>query len=216
MTVVMSVFFLFYGLLFFSDAIESYRNPMWQMFAGIFVTGGFLFTFGQFVPSWDSSYYNLMMTQNISYKGYLSAKWWLIVVGTLITLILASWYIYLGWKIYLIIVVGAIYNMGCNSHLVLVGGAFNKTAVDLNAKTAFGDKKVFNMKLMLISLPKLLLPMLLYFGGKSLFNEATGLAFVAVAGIIGFALRDKVFGWIEKIYKTEKYSTIQAYKQNNN
>jgi hypothetical protein len=40
-----------------------------------------------------------------------------------------------------------------------------------------------------------------------------GLAMVAVAGIIGFALRDKVFTQIEKIYKTEKYKTIAAYKQ---
>ncbi|RZJ34104.1 MAG: hypothetical protein EOO51_11200 [Flavobacterium sp.] len=216
MTVVMSVFFLFYGLLFFTNSLEAYRNPMWHMFAGIFVTGGFLFTFGQFVPSWDSSYYNLMMTQNISYKGYLRAKWWLIVVGTLISLILASGYLYFGWHVYLMIVVGAIYNMGFNSHLVLLGGAFNKTAIDLNAKTAFGEKKAFNLKTMLVSMPKLVLPILLYFAGKVFFNDEVGLAFVAVAGIIGFALRDRVFSWIEKIYRTEKYSTIQAYKQNNN
>ncbi|MGB3776352.1 MAG: DUF5687 family protein, partial [Leeuwenhoekiella sp.] len=64
-TVIMSVLFLFYGLLFFSGGIESYNNPFMKIFAGIFVSGGFLISFGQFVPSWDSSYYPLMMTQNI-------------------------------------------------------------------------------------------------------------------------------------------------------
>jgi len=39
------------------------------------------------------------------------------------------------------------------------------------------------------------------------------LVFVAIAGIIGFALRDFVFSKIEKIYKIEKYKTIAAYKQ---
>jgi hypothetical protein len=43
----------------------------------------------------------------------------------------------------------------------------------------------------------------------------TGFALVAIAGFVGFALREKVFTLIERIYKTEKYSTIQAYKQNN-
>jgi hypothetical protein len=44
-------------------------------------------------------------------------------------------------------------------------------------------------------------------------NPNLGLVFVAVAGVLGFALRDKVFSMIEKIYKTEKYNTIAAYKQ---
>ena len=215
-TIFMSILFLFYGLLFFTRAIEAYDNPLMQMFAGIFVTGGFLFTFGQFVPSWDSSYYNLMMTQNISYKGYLNAKWWLIVVATLASTLLASFYLYFGWDIYLIIIVGAIFNIGVNSHLVLLGGAFTKSPIDLSSsKGAFGDKKAFNMKTMLISLPKLLLPMLLYGLGSYLISPEAGLAFVAIVGIIGFALRNKVFTIIEKVYKTEKYSTIQAYKQNN-
>ncbi|OYU78912.1 MAG: hypothetical protein CFE23_16440 [Flavobacterium sp. BFFFF1] len=215
-TVLMSVLFLFYGLLFFSGGIEAYNNPAMHMFAGIFVTGGFLFTFGQFVPSWDSSYYPLMMTQNIPYKGYLNAKWWLIVIATAVSTILASFYLYFGLHIYLMIVVGAIYNMGFNSHLVLLGGAFTKTPVDLaSSRGAFGDKKAFNLKTMLISLPKLLLPMLLYLAGSKIYNPNLGLVFVAAAGVLGFAFRDKVFSMIEKIYKSEKYATLDAYKQKN-
>jgi len=212
-TIFMSVLFLFYGLLFFSGGIE-YDNPMMKMFAGIFVTGGFLFTFGQFVPSWDSAYYPLMMTQNIPYKGYLNAKWWMVVIATAVSTILASFYLYFGLETYLIIVVGAIYNIGVNSHLVLLGGAFTKTPVDLaSSKGAFGDKKAFNIKTMLITLPKLLLPMLLYIAGYKLISPTAGLLIVAVAGIVGFAFRNKVFTLIEKIYKSEKYSTINAYKQ---
>lgn len=213
-TIFMSVLFLFYGLLFFASGIESYDNPMMHMFAGIFVTGGFLFTFGQFVPSWDSAYYPLMMTQNIPYKGYLNSKWWLIVIATAISTVVASFYLYFGLEIYLIIVVGAVYNIGVNSHLVLLGGAYTKTPVDLNStKGAFGDKKAFNVKTMLITLPKLLLPMIIYALGYYLINPMTGLALVALAGILGFALRNKVFTWIEKIYKAEKYKTLDAYKQ---
>jgi uncharacterized membrane protein (DUF485 family) len=212
MTVVMSILFLFYGLIFFRD--NSHQPEVMRIFAGIFVSGGFLFTFGQFVPSWDSSYYQLMMTQNISYKGYLSSKWWLVVIATFVSTILASFYLFYGWQVYLTIVVGAIYNIGVNSHLVLLGGAYTKTPIDLSmSKGAFGDKKAFNTNTMLLSLPKLLLPVLLYWAGSALMNPNLGLVFVALAGVLGFALRDKVFSMIEKIYKTEKYKTVDAYKQ---
>lgn len=212
-TVGMSILFLFYGFIFFNNPSQP---QVMQIFAGIFVSGGFLFTFGQFVPSWDSQYYPLMMTQNISYKNYLTSKWWLIVIATVISAILSSFYIYLGWEIYLTILAGAVYNIGVNSHLVLYAGAYTKTPIDLSSsKGAFGDKKAFNLQTALISLPKILLPVLLYALGKYIEGPNTGLALVALAGIIGFALRDRVFSQIEKVYKAEKYKTIQAYKQNN-
>jgi len=215
-TVIMSFLFIFYGLLFFTNSIEAYQNPAMQVFAGIFVSGGFLFTFGQFVPSWDSAYYQLMMSQNIQYREYISSKWWLMVIGTLISTIIASFYLYFGWQTYMLIVVGAIYNIGVNSHLVMLGGAFVKTPIDLTmANKAFGDKQAFNIKTMLISIPKLAVPMILYALGYSLFSANIGFLFVALAGVLGFAFRNKVFAMIEKIYKTEKYATIVAYKQKN-
>ena len=213
-TVGLSVMFLFYGLLFFTNSIEAYNNPVMHIFAGIFVSGGFLITFGQFVPSWDSSYYQLMMTQNIPYKGYLSSKWWLMVIATIVTTTIASFYLYFGVHVYLTIVVGAIYNIGVNSHLVLLGGAYTKTPIDLSSgKGAFGDKKAFNIKTMLISIPQLGLPVLLYWIGSKYGNPTIGLALVAAVGVLGFAFKDKAFSLIEKIYKSEKYATIAAYKQ---
>ncbi|RED24952.1 hypothetical protein BD847_1691 [Flavobacterium cutihirudinis] len=210
-TIVMSFLFLFYGLIFFGN---THQPVAMQIFAGIFVSGGFLFVFGQFVPSWDSSYYQLMMTQNIPYRGYITSKWWLIVIGTFVSTILASFYLFYGLEVYLTIVVGAIYNIGVNSHLVLLGGAFTKTPIDLNSGGgAFGDKKAFNVNAMLLSLPKIFLPVLLYGIGLYFDNKNLGLALVAIAGILGFVFKEKVFSLIEKIYKREKYSTINAYKQ---
>ncbi|OUD37206.1 DUF5687 family protein [Flavobacterium sp. FPG59] len=213
-TVGLSVMFLVYGLLFFSNAIPMYSNPTMKILGGIIVSGGFLITFGQFVPSWDSSYYQLMMTQNIPYKGYLSSKWWLMVIATIVTTVIASFYLYFGVQVYLTIIVGAIYNIGVNSHLVLLGGAYTKTPIDLSSgKGAFGDKKAFNVKTMLISIPQLGLPVLLYWLGSKYGSPTIGLALVAALGVIGFAFKEKAFSLIEKTYKSEKYATIAAYKQ---
>ncbi len=213
-TVLLSVLFLFYGFIFFTGSIEVYEGPVWRIFAGIFISGGFLFSFGQFVPSWDSSYYPLMMSQNIKYSEYLTSKWYLIIIATAISTVIASFYLYFGWEVYMAIVVGAIYNIGVNSYLVLWGGAYIKTPIDLTSnKKAFGDKQAFNVKTLILTIPKLLLPLLVYAAGHYLINPTAGYIAVALSGILGFAFKDRVFKMIEKIYKKEKYKTLLAYKQ---
>ncbi len=216
MTIGMSLLFLFYGLLFFTNSIEAYQAPIWKIFAAIFVSGGFLLNFGQFVPSWDSAYYPLMMSQNIKYRDYLSSKWWLMVIATVISTLLATFYLYFGIEVYLAILVGAIYNMGVNAHIVLWAGAYIKTPIDLSSsKNAFGDRQAFNVKTLLLALPKIVIPMLLYGIGYYTLGANFGFALVAGAGVIGFAFRNKVFTIIEKTYKIEKYKTLAAYKQKN-
>jgi hypothetical protein len=213
MAVWMGFAFLFYGLIFMSDL---YSGAVWQVFVGIFVSGGFLLSFGQFVPSWDSSYYPLMMTQNVAYKEYLMSKWWLVVVGTLISLPLASFYLFFSWETYLAILAGGMYNIGINAHMVLLSGAYTRTPIDLNSmQRAFGDKKSFNVKSLLLSIPKIFVPMFLFYVGVLIHSKMLGFVLIALVGILGFALRNLVFGWIERIYQQEKYLTINAYKQKN-
>lgn len=216
MAVITSFVFLFYGLLFFTNTIKVYDGPVWSIFAGIFISGGFLFNFGQFVPSWDSSYYPLMMSQNIKYKEYLNSKWYLIVIATIISTILASFYLLIGVDAYLAVLVGAVYNIGVNSYLVLLGGAYTRTPIDLtSAKKAFGDKQSFNLKTIMLTMPKLILPLIIYALGYYLINPTAGYIFVAASGVIGFVFKSFVFKKIEEIYKKEKYKTLLAYKQTN-
>jgi Family of unknown function (DUF5687) len=211
-TVILSIVFLFYGIFFFKE--NSNQPIMLHVFAGIVVSGGFLFTFGQFVPSWDSSYYPFMMTQNIHYKTYLSSKWWLIIIATIISTIVASFYLYFSWHAYMSILIGAIYNIGINSHLIMLSGAYKKTPVDLGSSmVAFGTEKSFNIQAVILLLPKILLPVGLYLMGEYFRNANTGFLFVGLFGILGLAFRNKIFTMIEKVYKLEKYKTINAYKE---
>ncbi|QBO57867.1 DUF5687 family protein [Chryseobacterium salivictor] len=210
--VIMSIFFLFYGLLTFS---KGYENSFMQLFTGIFVTGGFMLMFGQRVPSWDSSYYPLMMTQNVPYKQYLKAKWALIVMAIFISIILSSAYLLISWEFYLTVLAAGLYNLGVNSYITLLAGAFNKKPIDLNSKAkSFGaGGNNFNMKIMLLLLPQMILPMGVFAVAKYFFGIYPAVGSLAILGIIGFILRDKVFDIIVKVYKTEKYSTLEAFKK---
>src|SRR5690606_4254527 len=118
--------------------------------------------------------------QNIQYREYLNAKWWLMVIATILTFVLSTFYLYFGIYAYLAILVGAVYNIGINAHLVLWGGAYIRTPIDLTQnKNVMGNKQAFNSKSLLLTLPKLILPLGLYALGHYLLNPITGYVLVA-------------------------------------
>jgi hypothetical protein len=211
-TFIMGFAFVAYGIFFMSDIYDGINGM--KVFAGLFCTGGFLFTFGGLVPSWDSSYYKLMMSQNIPYKDFLLSKWWLMVIATAFSFVLCSAYLFVGLDWWFAMFAAAIYNIGLNSSVVLLGGAFVKTPIDLTSnKKAFGDSKAFNIKTLLLTIPKLALPVIIYYAFALPFNETAGFVAIAVTGLLGLLLRDRIFTIIENIYKQEKYDTIAAYAQ---
>ena len=70
------------------------------------------------------------------------------------------------------------------------------------------------MKTLLITLPQLVLPIALFSLGNYYFSTSTGCLIVGTVGILGILLKEQIFNLIIKTYKTEKYSTLKAYKQN--
>ena len=209
----MSFLFLFYGLIFYTQDIYL-EMPAVLAFASMFVTGGFLMTFGQLVPSWDSEYYKLLMSQNIPYKKYLESKWYLMVVAVAISFVLSTPYIYFGWDIFGMIAAGALFNIGLNSFITLFGGALNRVPVELNTKAkAFSNTNGFNPTQMLIALPKFLLPMLLFYIPYKLFNFNAGLIVLGLSGLLGLVFRNFFLNKIESIYQKGKYKTVAAFSE---
>ncbi len=209
----MSFLFIFYGLIFYTQ--DTYKDmPVFLAFASIFVTGGFLLTFGQLVPSWDSEYYKLLMSQNIPYRQYLESKWLLMVVAVVVSFILSTPYLYFGWKIYGMIAAGALFNIGLNSFITLFGGALNRIPVELNVKSkAFGNTQGFNPTQMLIALPKMLGPMLIFYIPYKFINFEAGLLALALSGLLGLVFKAFFLSKIEGVYQKGKYKTIAAFDE---
>lgn len=207
-----SFMFIFYGLLMFSNDI--YRTPTMMMFMGLFVTGGFQFTFGQRVPAFDSAYYPLMMTLNVPYKEYLKGKWWLMNIVTAISIVIALFYAYFGWNVYFAFFAAGLYNIGVNSQFTLWSGAYNKNLIDLNSKEKrFGQKNTITFKAFILMIPKMLLPMAVYGLMNYFFGISVAVISVGILGLLGFIFREKIFDIIITKYKTEKYSTLEAFKK---
>ena len=209
----MSFFFLFYGVIFYTQDI--YRNmPAVLAFASMFVTGGFLLSFGQLVPSWDSEYYKLMMSQNIPYREYLKSKLVLMIFAVLVSTILSLPYLYFGWDIYKLILAGASFNIGLNSFITLYGGALNRVPVELNVKAkAFQNTNGFNVTQLLISLPKIIGPMIIFYIPYKLISFDAGIIILALSGLLGLVFQNQFLNFIENIYQGQKYKTLAAFNE---
>ena len=109
-----------YGLIFYTNPMYAKMDVMCVL-VGIFSTGTFLINFGQFIPAWDSSYYNMLMSQNFKYERYLKSKFMIMTISVVALFVLGIPYVYFGWKILLVHFACMIYNVGVNSHIILYG-----------------------------------------------------------------------------------------------
>ena len=208
-----SVMFLFYALIFATQEVYS-EMPAVLVLGGLFVSGGFLMTFGQNIPAWDSEHYPLLMSQNLSYREYLLSKWWLMVVVTAVSALVAFPYLFISTQMYLIILIGAVYNMGVGSLLNIYSGVYNQTRIALNVKAkAFENTKAFSLLQFVFVIPKVFVPMGMFYAGYKLFNFEAGLGVVAFTGILGFVLRDRMITALTTLYTQQKYKAIAAFKK---
>ena len=205
----MSFLFLFYGLIFYT--MDAYKDslPM-LMFASLFVTGGFTLNYGQFIPAWDSAHYKMLMSQSFRYRKFLESKWVLMVAMTTVLYFLSFPYLYFGIDIFLMITAGAIFNIGFNSLFLLYAGSFNRKRIDLT-KGGFGNTQGTSATQILIIIPLMLFPMLLFWVFNSFVGYNSGFIVVAAIGVISLLLRNYAMNFIEKKYIKDKYVMINAF-----
>src|SRR5210317_1853093 len=211
--VFMGFLFLFYGVIFFTQEVylESY---VMLIFAGIFTTGGFMLTFGQLVPAWDSEYFSFLMCQNIPYRKYLESKLYLMMFSVVISMVLSLPYLYFGLKIMTIIIACAIFNFGMGSFITLYSGAFNATPVKLNVKAkAFENTQNFSLTQLLFTLPKIVLPVLVFYVPFRFFGFSAGILGMILTGLLGLLFRGFLLRAIEKTYQKRKYKTLSSFKK---
>jgi len=210
-TIYMSLIMLGYGLIFYPN--DAYQDmPAFFAFVGIFMTGIFMINFGQFVPSWDSSYYPMIMAQNIPLRQYLASKMVLITFSVGVLTILTTPYVYFGWNILLLNVACALYNVGVNVPILIFAGSFNKKAIDLD-KSPFMNYQGTGASQWLVGLPLMILPIFFFWIMNKFVNYEAALGLLAGLGVIGLILRPVFLTFLVQKYRKRKYAMIQGFKQ---
>ena len=204
---------LLYGLFFYPNPMYADKE-FFYAFIGIFSTGAFLINFGQFIPAWDSGYYNMLMSQNFKYGRYLESKFTLMTISVVILFVLGIPYVYFGWKILLVHFASMIYNIGVNSHVIMYGGSFNRKKINLDQKAAFNYQGTGAVQ-WLIGIPLMAIPMGLFAFINWLVNFEIATVVLASLGFIGIGFHKKLMKIITKKYKESKYIMIHSFNKEN-
>jgi len=210
-TIWFSLLFLCYGLFFYPNPVYA-NMPAFLVFVGIFVTGIFVINFGQFIPAWDSSYYSMMMSQNIPMKKYLESKAGLMYFSIVVLTLLSIPYVYFGVEILLLNIACAIYNAGVNVPLILYAGSFNKKRIDLE-KTQFMNYQGTGATQWILGFPLLIIPIVLWYVVYKIVDQTTATTVLGLIGVIGLVLKNLFMKKIVKAYKTKKHIQINGFKQ---
>lgn len=213
-TVILSLIFLAYGLIFYTNPSYS-KMPVFYVFVGIFITGIFIINFGQFIPAWDSSYFGLIHTQNIPLRNYLMSKINLLTFSGIVLGLLSTAYVYFGWQILWINLACALYNIGVNVLVIVYAGAFNKKKIDLE-KSPFMNYQGTGAAQWIVGFPLLLIPMLIWYIFYKLVNQETANIVLSFIGITALVLRPYLINAIVKTYQKRKYTTLEGFKQQEN
>ena len=209
--VYMSLLLLGYGLIFYPQ--DMYQDsPYLFVLVGIFMTGIFMINFGQFIPAWDAGYYSMLMSQDIPLTKYLTAKAGLITVSVVALTILATPYLYFGWKIFLLNIVCAVYNIGINIPILLYAGSFNKKRIDLD-KSPFMNYQGTGAAQWLVGIPLMVIPVFLFWIFNKFISFEGALAFLFGLGLLGLIFRSHAISFIAQVYKRKKYAMIEGFKQ---
>lgn len=207
---ILSAFFLLYGLFFYVS--ETNLEKMgFLVFIGMFVSGSLMLNYGQFSFSWESSYFDFLLTKRINLEEYIKAKYYLFATTTAISFLLTIPYAYFGWKIVLINLACTIFNIGFNSLAILYFTGKKPKRIDLSKSSVFNYEGTGAAQFIII-IPVLVIPALLYWVTSLVTTPWMGIVVIAMVGGISILFRNKIIKAFIKRFIKNKYTIASSLR----
>jgi hypothetical protein len=204
----MSLFFLFYGLIFYKNA----KLGDMQVFAAMFMTGVFIINHGQFMHGWQATHFDGLMVSKVKFTDFLKSKYLLFTSISTIAFVLTIPYVYFGWRILVIQAVMYIWNIGVNATIVLFFANRNSKRIDLSKGAAFNWEGMGATQL-LLSFPLMIAPYILYIPVKLLSNTNIALGVLAVVGLVFILMRNYWVKVLTADFYKRKYKVAEGFRK---
>jgi hypothetical protein len=207
-----SVFFLFYGFLFYKPTFFERDRMGFLLFGATFITGMFTANYGQFLFAWQSDHFDGVMSRNVTIRSYLKSKFILLTAFSTATLILTMFYGLMSWKLIPIHIAAYLFNIGIHTLVAAYIATHNYKGIDLSKGSAFNYQGMGAAQ-WLYALVIMLIGVVFYLPFALIFNSWIGVAAVAILGLISWLLQD---WWIEKLvvqFEKRKYKILEGFRE---
>jgi hypothetical protein len=203
--------FLLYGFVFYPQEIYMNMSGM-LIFVGAFMTGPILMVYGQYLLSWESSYFDGILTHIDDFHQYFRAKYYLMVGSTIAAYIITIPYVYFGIEILMINTAAMLFNVGVGPLFVLLMSTNNKKRLDLSKGAAFNYQGVSATQF-LMAFPIMLMPMLVYLPFWAFGQHYAGIVAIGIIGIVAFAFNKGLINLAVQRFINRKYIIANGFRQ---
>lgn len=207
---IMSILFLLYGLLLYKN-YDGEIPEIILVFGGMFMTGIFSMTYGQFFPAWHSRYYSLLMTQNVKMKEVLQSAFFLMAATNVVFYLLSLGYMFISPKVLYIHLAVMLYNVGVNSVVIFALGLNSRKSIDLDIRAMFNYQGMGATQ-WLIAFPILFGPIAVYGLMALVFGKIAAFVILGGLGLIGIVLHPRLIDYFTKQYLRKKHKMLSAYR----
>lgn len=207
---VISVLFVLYGFMFYKR--ESLDNILIMSISGLMIPSMFAINYGQFLFSWDSSYFDSMLTQRISFYEYIRSKQVFLRIACVLGFFLSLPFALIDYKIAFINAAFSLYTIGISITIMLFLGTFNTRYIDLG-KGQFMNYEGTGFTQFLVMIPIFGIPVLIYFlfdyfGIASIFYYS-----IAILGVLGIVLNKFALARINQEFKKRRYTMALGFRK---
>jgi hypothetical protein len=203
----LSLIFLGYGMILYDDPDSNFK----LMIAGFILTFAFALNYGQFLFSWEGSYFDSYLANKISAFHYIRSKYLFIAVSGVTGYLLTLPYGLIFPKIILVNLAMLLYNVGISSLLILLLSTNNSTSIDLGKSQLFNYQGTgvvhFLMMVPLIGVPIFILILFKVFG----IREYTFMGF-GIIGLTGIIFSKYLLQMLAKTFTSRRYEMATGFR----
>jgi len=167
---------------------------------------------GQWIISWDGSFFDTIMTKNIPVRSYLNANYYLLIGFNVICFVLTTPYFFFGMKIVYLHLAAFLFNIGVNVYFLIFMATFKNTRIDLSKSSAMNYQGT-SYKSMLIILPVMFLPMIIVYALSAVFSLSIALWTLSLLGMTGILLRKPIITLCVNQFNRRKYKMGEGFRE---
>jgi len=209
--ITMAPLFLLYGMIFYPQEIYM-EGWGFLIFVGVFMTGGMMFNYGQYMLSYESNYFDGILANNVDFTKHFKAKYYLMIATVVLCYILTIPYAYFGIKVLIVNTATFLFNIGFLSFLVMYFSSNSRKRLDMSKSSAFNYQGIGATNWIMV-LPFFLLPILIWLPFSLLGIPYWGIATIGMIGIISLAFHKSLMKIAVKRFQTKRHLIAEGFRE---
>jgi hypothetical protein len=204
-----SVFMIAYFVFFLARLDQS-------TFISAFVlvtTGAFMINYGQLMFSWESGYFDFILTRNISAKVYLTSKLVLLLAfNTVSLLIMAIVLVFIDPSLLKDLVIWYLINSGLFTYIFIWGTMLGPKPVDVNARAMFNYEGLSAFQFLVV-IPYFVAPIGTAYLLSKYFGDGVRDVLLVALGLGGIILYQIILRALSKRFINRKYKISNGFRE---